>query len=382
MLLMIHGSAPTQHQTRLRKVFEFLKSYIELRYPPVREIEHQLKVLWLNDLPQHRSVELFRGGTDSEDESENADVVLRITRPNLTACPSPPAAIAEWVKPGWEKFDSSADFHPSSNVPDPSGRAGFERFDDVAERVSIFRRWVQQREEWQVNERPARRSMAVFQAVYEWFGIHEREAERIEILAGDGLLNCPDEVGKFNHQVLLQRLELEFYPEKRNPQFIFRKREQPPELYLEFLRALPGANYRQIANCADELKKIEISPLGGEDTEGFLQRLIQGVFPPSGQLIASENNLGTRPQQLGGEESEVGAARHCMPVIVTQNGDSYELSDHNALKITGPITTSNLDSSLRRLREHGWEPKFPNDEGPTIRREPVIFMRPASIRNK
>src|SRR5271166_2100833 len=28
---------------------------------------------------------------------------------------------------------------------------------------------------------------------------------------------------------------LEFYPEKRNPQFIFRKREQPPELYLDFL---------------------------------------------------------------------------------------------------------------------------------------------------
>ena len=29
--------------------------------------------------------------------------------------------------------------------------------------------------------------MAAFQAVYEWFGIHERESEEIEILAGDGL---------------------------------------------------------------------------------------------------------------------------------------------------------------------------------------------------
>ena len=169
-----------------------------------------------------------------------------------------------------------------------------ERFDDAAERVSIFGRWRQQREEWQANERPARRSMAVFQAVYEWFGIHEREAERIEILAADGLVNCADDGGKFNHPVLLQRLELEFYPEKRNPQFIFRKREQPPDLYLEFLRALPGANYRQIANCADELKKTEISPLGGEDTEGFLRRLIQGVFPPSGQWIASESNPGSQ----------------------------------------------------------------------------------------
>ncbi|MGA2000411.1 MAG: AAA domain-containing protein [Terriglobales bacterium] len=370
------GQAATQcHRERLRKVFEFLKAYVEMRYPPVRDIEQQLKVLWLNDLPQHPSVELLRGGTDSEDESENADIVLRITRPNLTACPSPPAAIVDWLKPGWENVDSSVEFSASRNVPDRSERARLERFEDVAERVSIFRRWRQEREEWQVNERPARRSMAAFQAVYEWFGIHEREPEEIEILAGDGLLNCADDGGKFNHPVLLQRLELEFYPEKRNPQFIFRKREQPPELYLEFLRALPGANYRQIASCADELKRTEISPFGGEDTEGFLQRMIQGVFPPSGQLIAPENDLGPHPQRIEGEESGVGGAGRCVPVIVTQNGDRYELSNPNASRITGPITAANLDSSLRRLREHGWEPTFPKALGPTMQRKPVIFMR-------
>src|ERR1019366_9319901 len=35
----------------------------------------------------------------------------------------------------------------------------------------------------------------------------------------------------------------------------------------------------------------------------------------------------------------------------------------------------NLDSSLRRLREHGWEPTFPKVLGPTMQRKPVIFMR-------
>ena len=263
----------------------------------------------------------------------------------------------------------------SRNVPDRSGRARLERFEDVAERVSIFRRWQQEREGWQVNERPARRSMAAFQAAYEWFGIHEREPEQIELLAGDGLLNCADDEGTFNHQVLLQRLELEFYPEKRNPQFIFRKREQPPELYLEFLRALPGVNYRQIASCADELKKTELSPFGGEDTEGFLQRIIQGVFPPSGQLLKSETDPSAHPQRIEGEGSGGGAAGHRVPVIVTQNGDRYELSNPNASRITGPITAANLDSSLKRLREHGWEPTFPKALGPTMQREPVIFMR-------
>ncbi|MGH7988882.1 MAG: AAA domain-containing protein, partial [Limisphaerales bacterium] len=156
----------------------------------------------------------------------------------------------------------------------------------------LLRRWQHSRAEWQINERPVRQSFAVFQTVYEWFGIHEREAERIEILVGDGLLNKPDDGGSFNHPILLQKLVLEFYPEKRPPQFVFRKREQPSELYLEFLRALPEVNYPQIASCADELKKAEFSPLGGGDTDGFLRRLIQGIFPTGGEFLAS----GDKPQ--------------------------------------------------------------------------------------
>src|SRR5271157_4933597 len=101
MHIMDRQAATQAHRERLRKVFEFLKAYVELRYPPVRDIEQQLKVLYLNDLPEHPCVERFRGGTDLEDESEDADIVLRITRPSLTACPSPPAAIADWLKPGW-----------------------------------------------------------------------------------------------------------------------------------------------------------------------------------------------------------------------------------------------------------------------------------------
>ena len=61
---------------KLRKVFEFLKAYLELRFPPLRDVERQLRTLWLKNLPQHPSVEVFRADTDSEDETGDADVVL------------------------------------------------------------------------------------------------------------------------------------------------------------------------------------------------------------------------------------------------------------------------------------------------------------------
>lgn len=293
---MNQQSATQSQRDRLLKVFEFLKAYLDLRYPPVRDIGQQMRSLWLKDLPQHDSIEVVRRNSDAEEESEDGDIILRITRPGITNCPPPPAAIADWIKPGWQDIDANAEFQPSRNVLEKNDRTRIERFEEVPQRLSLFRRWQQERVEWQKNERPARQSLGVFQTIYEWFGIHQREAERIELLVADGLLNCPDVAGNFNHQVLLQRLELEFYPEKRNPQFVFRKREQPPELYLELLRALPEVNNQQIAKCADELKRTEMSPLSGDDTEGFLRRLIQGIFPSGGQLLAvGEQTKGTSP---------------------------------------------------------------------------------------
>jgi len=205
-------------------------------------------------------------------------------------------ALDGWLKPGWQDFDGRVDIHTSQNVSDKEGKTNIELFEEVPLRDSRLKQWQKEREIWKTNERPGHQVLAIFQTIYEWLGIHEREAERIEILVGDGILSCPDDDGNFDHPVLLQRVELEFLPEKRHPQFIFRKREQQPELYLEFLRALPDANQRQIARCAEELKRIELSPLGGADTEGFLRRLIQSLFPTGGHLLTeAEQHQGADP---------------------------------------------------------------------------------------
>jgi len=139
------------------------------------------------------------------------------------------------------------------------------------------------------NERPPRAALAPFQTVYEWFGLLEREGEKVELLVGDGLLCCPDEVGEFKHPVLLQRVELEFHPEKRPPEFVFQKREQPPELYKELLARLPEVNSAQVSACDGELKEAEFSPLGGDDTAGFLERLIVSAFPVGGRFCEPDD---------------------------------------------------------------------------------------------
>ena len=267
---------------RLTKLFEFLKAYTDLRYPPVRDISQQLRILWLKDLPAHSAVELFRDTGTTGDEASDSDVVLRLTRPAITSCPPPPAAITEWLKPGWRDFPGITEVQTTRNVAGTDGKTRLEKFDDDYQRQSQFHNWRQQREQWLTNERPARDALKSFQTVYEWYGILDREGEKIELMVGDGIVCCLDANGKCCHPVLLQKLELEFYPEKKQPQFVFRKREQPPELYTEFLRVLPEVNSQQLARCADELKKTEFAPLGAEDTDGFSDSSSEGARPRSG----------------------------------------------------------------------------------------------------
>ena len=286
---------------RLTKLFEFLKAYTDLRYPPVRDIAQQPRSLWLKDLPSHPSVELFRDTGKSDVEAEDSDIVLRLTRPVITNCPPPPTALSEWVKPSWQELTGTVEVQSTRNVIGKDGKTKIELFGADSQRPLLLSEWQQRREQWVTNERPARQSLTLFQAVYEWYGVHEREGERIEMLIGDGLLHCPDAGGTFRHPVLLQKLELEFYPEKRQPLFVFRKREQPPELYMEFLRVLPAVNSQQLARCADELKKAEFAPLGEQDTDGFFRRLIQGLFPSSGEVIEADS---TRPTQHKGSSSQ------------------------------------------------------------------------------
>jgi len=284
---------------RLTKLFEFLKAYTDLRYPPVRDINQQLRILRLKDLPAHSSVELFRDTGRREDETEDRDIILRLTRPPTTPCPTPPAVLSTWLKLGWREYRGKVEVEGTRNVV-KEGKTHIERFEDDYQRPAQLRDWQRQRDLWVTNERPAREALTLFQTIYEWYGILEREGEKVEILVGDGLLRCPDGGGEYLHPVLLQKLELEFYPEKKQPQFVFRKREQPPELYMEFLRALPQVNNQQLACCADELKKAEFAPLGGEDTDGFLRRLIQGLFPSRGAFIeVDEEQLDTGKGLLG-----------------------------------------------------------------------------------
>ncbi|MCH9058182.1 MAG: hypothetical protein IIB55_06105, partial [Planctomycetes bacterium] len=77
--------------------------------------------------------------------------------------------------------------------------------------------WRDERERWRNSELPARDAMKVFERLYELHGRLEREAERLDLVIGDGLLSWQRDEGSVFHPVLLQRVQLLFDP--KTPQF-------------------------------------------------------------------------------------------------------------------------------------------------------------------
>lgn len=274
-------------RARFKSVFEFLRAYNDLRTPVITDISQQIAVIWLNLMPKYPTVnlnEFIDPHKEIKDGEYENDIVLEVTRPQMTPCPKPPEILSDWAMPGWTKLENKAEVRKSRNILREKETV-IENFDDKADRKTAFKVWVEKRNAWASNEKSTWEAIKFFEKIYELYGHIEREGERIELVLGDGIIELSDEGKVFKHPVLLQKLELEFIPEKKQPQFIIRRRETSPELSLDFLRSLPNLDVHQLAKCAEELRKIEFDPLGKEDTSGFFRRLIQGLFPNGGQYI-------------------------------------------------------------------------------------------------
>ena len=294
---------------RLLRVFRYLQALNEHRNPVKRNIREQLWTLWLSDLPDHPSIKkgtsqlaVSSAPTDEDGlptAGQESDFVLTIARPKLTSAPPPPKVIAPWLEPGWEDPFKEVLTLEFKNEPSQGGASRI-RFVSDPKRVAVFDEWKLLRDRWAKEERPARAAMKIFEDFYELYGRVEREAERVEIVLGDGILSWRRAEGSVYHPVLLQRLQLSFSPSV--PEFTLAETEHPVELYSALFQSMADVDGRAIGRCRDELEREGYSPLGDGPTSGFLERLVvqlspRGEFVETGAPDAETDNprVGRQP---------------------------------------------------------------------------------------
>jgi very-short-patch-repair endonuclease len=344
---------------RLLRVFRYLEALDEHRNPVKRHLGEQLWTLWLKDLPDHPSVRRgtpvvveFQGPAASDDglsaQTQGPDFVLKIARPRLTNPPAPPAALEGWLEANWEDpFKEVSALESKKETPPGTGR---DRFAADPKRVLTFEQWKERRDQWAKNERPARTAMEIFEDFYELYGRVEREAERVEIVLGDGILSWRRPEGTVHHPILLQRLQLSFSPSV--PEFTLTETEHPVELYSALFQSMPDVDGRAIGRCRDELEQEGHSPVGDGLTSGFLERLVvqlspRGEFLESGAPQGETDNprIGRQPV-LFLRARTLGFAAAIEAILEDlRNRDDLPWSLLNIVGLEPPPADESLDSS-------------------------------------
>lgn len=267
---------------RLSHVFQYLEALNQHRNPAKRQIREQLWSLWLEDLPEHPSVQhgkrhgLVQPAKGSSSE-EPQDFILKVSRPKLTRPPEPPASLKSWLEVGWDDPAKDLNIRKTKNEVDAKSETVLVRFEDAPDRVAALADWKGKRDEWAKNERPARSASRIFETLYELYGRIEREAERVELVLGEGVLSWRRPEGGIFHPVLLQRLQMTFDP--AIPEFSIAETEHPVELYSALFQSMPDVDGRSIGRCREELEQANFHPLGDHDTTGFLKRLVVQLSP-------------------------------------------------------------------------------------------------------
>lgn len=262
---------------RLVQTFKFLKELNELRNPVSRDLSGS-DVMRIDTWPLHPCVQVRRGDRTEDEANDAADMemepLIRVQRARLTSCPGPPAILDDWLKPGWQSVDAEAQVLESRNFQGEDKQTSTAAFADDRERIAALNEWIVVRAKWAEAERPAIVARQLFERIHALWTMMQREGDRVELVLADGMLSVTEHF--IQHPVLMQRINLEFDPGL--PEFRFNAGTEKMELHRALLRLVPSIEGRMIARFDKDLEEQPVEPLGGESTEGFFRRLVQGLF--------------------------------------------------------------------------------------------------------
>jgi len=271
---------------KLTRVFHYLEALNQHRNPAKRQIREQPWSFWLRDLPEHSSIQRgaakassfkAKNGSSQSTEDGGASYVLKVQRPRLTRAPEPPEEIAAWLEDGWDDPSNLFSIEETREESEKTAAPTIVRFTDDPARAASLERWKLLRNEWVKTEKPARMAMTIFETFYALYGRIDREAERVELVLGDGILSWRRTDGGIYHPILLQRLQLQF--DASVPEFTLSEADHPVELYSALFQSMNDVDGRAIGRCREELEEGGFHPLINGSTSGFLKRLVVQLSP-------------------------------------------------------------------------------------------------------
>ncbi|PKM88460.1 MAG: hypothetical protein CVU87_07490 [Firmicutes bacterium HGW-Firmicutes-12] len=280
---------------QINSIFNFLKDYNELSNPVITEIDKQKWNLKLSDLPQIKELWSIYYAQDFDGLK-----ILEVKRPVLKSCPVPDESFVEWLDGDWKKLGIEIIQFKKVIVKEIINDEGNvfqveEYFDDDKNRKHLFDEWTIKRSNWRAVEIPKEQGLILYNNLFRLYSDIKKESESVELILGDGYLHWRTDLRIIDHPVLLQRVQLEFDPEK--PAFIVKCDELKTELYTPMLRIIPTINQSMLSNIIQDIETNAYHIADTSNTRGLFQRLIN-VVDEKGKCVEAFDNGDTGPMIL------------------------------------------------------------------------------------
>ena len=276
---------------KIKQVFQYLKELNHVKTPPVVNSERYEWLFWLDTLPLYPTIlrgtdftnlQLLGVQSDLKQKSSDGDFIIKVSRPTESECPEPSVILKNWLKPGYAQVEADPATFVRRTMKLPGGKK--ETFEEVPERVHALEDWLNLKRQWALSEKKALDAIGAFEDLFDLYGKLQREAERYQIYAADGILVTQKDGHAVRHPILLQRIALEF--NAGVPEFVLSDSEEPPELYSALLRFLSGDG-ETLKQLRQTLQDGHFHPFGGADTSAFLKNIVQRLWS-DGQYFNNE----------------------------------------------------------------------------------------------
>ena len=267
---------------KIKRVFQYLKELNLVKTPPVVNTERYEWMFWLDTLPLHPTImrgkdftnlELLGVHTEAKHKRGDGDFILKVSRPQETECPEPGVILKNWLKPGYATVGADPATFVRQTLKLPGGQKG--NFSDVPERVQALEDWTNGKRQWEMTEKKTLEALGAFEDLFDLYGKLQRESERYQIYAADGILITKQDGHMVRHPILLQKIALDF--NAGGPEFVLRDSDEPPEIYSSLLRFL-GVEGATLKHIRQTLQDGHYHPFGGEDTSAFLRDIVQSMW--------------------------------------------------------------------------------------------------------
>ncbi len=252
---------------RLSQLFNFFKAVEDRRTPRITAVKDHRWFLWLDDLPAHVSCRLHRPCPDDGEW-------LSLKKPDLTACPAPPAPLHGWLIDGWESPQAERPSVHAERTLRQGEEFKSETFGASEQRSRSFEEWMEHRALWRSVELPARKLAQIWDRIFSLHNDLQRDGENWDLVLGDGLFSYMDGATFIYHPIVLRKVEHSFNPATR--EFKFTSSDARPELYSPAFASAQFAGL-PIKKWAESLEREDLHPLDGENLDYWLKGLAGSI---------------------------------------------------------------------------------------------------------